>query len=165
MSESAQDNRLAASLLDRLLDLEPDLERDPPVLPAEQPAGLRESLRRDLELLLNTRCAPEAPPPGLRDLDDSLLRFGVGDFFSSALVTPAQREAFARDLERRIATFEPRLENLSVTLHEDMIPQRRSLHLRIAAEYRPAPGLPPIRFESRIDPVAGHFAVSEGSRG
>ena len=101
----------------------------------------------------------------LPELRGSLLNLGVGDFFSSSLVTPEQRQAFAADLQRRIALFEPRLENLSVTLQQDAAPERRSLHLRISAEFRMQPGLPPMIFESRVDPVGGLFSVSEGRHG
>lgn len=161
----AEPELLQPSLLDRLIDLDPDLGHDPAMPAAAHPAALREALRRDLEMLLNTRCRAETLPGGLPAVGDSLLCFGVGDFFSAPLVTPRQRQAFAADLQRRIALFEPRLENLSVTLQEDAAPERRSLHLRISAEYRARPGLPPILFESRVDPVGGRFSVSEGRHG
>lgn len=165
MADRQSTDPLQPALLDRLIDLDPDLDRDPPVPAASRPAGLREALRRDLEMLLNTRCRPETPPTQLPELGGSLLALGVGDFFSSSLVTPEQRQVFAADLQRRIALFEPRLENLTVTLKQDAAPERRSLHLRISAEFRMQPGLPPIIFESRVDPVGGRFSVSEGRHG
>lgn len=158
-----QNDRLAPSLLDRLIDLDPDLQRDPPLMQAEQPAGLRAALRRDLEILLNTRCRPETPPSALNQLSDSLVSFGVEDFFATSLVTDMQRQAFAANLQARIARFEPRLENLSVEIVADPVPARRSLRLRIAARYRARPGLPPIVFDTRMDPVGGHFTVTEGA--
>jgi type VI secretion system protein ImpF len=160
-----RDQRLAPSLLDRLIDLDPDLPNDPEVTEAETPSGLRAALRRDLEMLLNTRCLPQTPPASLPDLADSLVSLGVEDFFAASLVTDGQRNDFARRLQARIARFEPRLENLTVAILADPVPGRRSLRLRIAAHYRARPGLPPIVFETRMDPVAGHFKVVEGSRG
>ena len=162
---SPSDDRLAPSLVDRLVDLDPDLERDPPVTPAELPAGLRASLRRDLEILLNTRCRPATPPAGHRELADSLVSLGVEDFFAISLVTDMQRQDFARALKARIARFEPRLENLTVEMIADPIAGRRSLRRRISALYRARSGLPPIVFETRMDPVAGRFTVTEASRG
>ncbi len=155
------DNRLAASLIDRLIDLDPDLSEDPPRLQAETPDGLRASLRRDLEILLNTRCLPTTPPPELPELRDSLVSLGVDDFFATSLVTTRQREDFARGLQTRISLFEPRLEELSVSLLPDTVPERRSLRLRISARYRARPGLPPIIFETRMDPLAGRFIITE----
>jgi type VI secretion system protein ImpF len=158
-------DRHAPSLLDRLIDLDPDLAHDPDVTVAETPLGLRASLRRDLELLLNTRCLPATPPAAMSELADSLVSLGVEDFFATSLVTDGQRNDFARRLQARIARFEPRLENLSVAILADPVPGQRGLRLRIAAHYRARPGLPPIVFETRMDPVAGHFNVVEGSRG
>ncbi|MFV0334213.1 MAG: type VI secretion system baseplate subunit TssE [Tropicimonas sp.] len=158
-------DRLAPSLLDRLIDLDPDLERDPPVTPAEQPGGLRAALRRDLEILLNTRCRPTSPPAGHGELADSLVSLGVEDFFATSLVTDMQRQAFARTLRTRIARFEPRLENLDVELVADPAGEQRSLRLRISALYRARSGLPPIVFETRMDPVAGRFTVTEARHG
>lgn len=165
MADRSAPDLLQPGLLDRLIDLDPDLDRDPLVPDASRPEGLREALRRDLEMLLNTRCRPQTPPAGLPHLADSLLSLGVGDFFSSQLVTPQHRLDFAAELQRRIALFEPRLENLSVTLQQDGAVERRSLHLRISAEFRMRPGLPPVVFESRVDPVGGRFSVSEGRHG
>ncbi|MBY5931947.1 type VI secretion system baseplate subunit TssE [Tateyamaria omphalii] len=153
--------RLAPSLLDRLIDLDPDLSQDRPVTEAETIVGLRAALRRDLEILLNTRAVPRSLPPHLPQLADSSLAFGAGDFFSAELGTEAQRAAFAKDVRERIERFEPRLSDLSVTLISDPVPSRRHLRLRIAARHIARPGLPPVMFETAMDPVAGHFTVSD----
>ncbi|MFV0491054.1 MAG: type VI secretion system baseplate subunit TssE [Pseudorhodobacter sp.] len=154
-------DRVASSLLDRLIDKDPDLERDPAVISAETPEGLRAALRRDLEILLNTRCRSVTPSPDHVELSDSLVSLGVEDFFATSLVTDEQRKRFAADLQSRIARFDPRLEDLSVSLIQDPVPARRSLRLKIQARYRARPGLPPIIFETRIDPVAGHYSITE----
>lgn len=158
----ASQDRLVPSLLDRLIDQDPDLERD-------QPSGygqdIRTALRRDLEMLLNTRCRPDTPHPDWEELDGSLLQLGVEDFFSANLVTDHQRQRFVAALQARIAKFEPRLGKLEVKLVPDPIPGRRTLRLRIEALYRARPGLPPLVLETQVDPVAGHFSVLEGGRG
>lgn len=153
--------RVASALLDRLVDFDPDLSEDPPVTEAESIAGLRSALRRDLEILLNTRAVPRSLPAHLPELADSVLAFGTGDFFSAELGTEAQRTAFAEDVRGRIEKFEPRLRDLSVTLVSDPIPSRRQLRLRIKARHVARPGLPPIVFETAMDPVAGHFSVAD----
>jgi type VI secretion system protein ImpF len=160
-----RDERLAPSLLDRLIDLDPDLPHDSAISDAETPSGLKSALRRDLEVLLNTRCLPQTPPLSMPELADSLVSLGVEDFFAASLVTDAQRNDFARRLQTRITRFEPRLENLSVTILADPLPGRRGLRLRISAHYRARPGMPPVVFETRMDPVVGHFRVVEGARG
>ncbi|WP_106743530.1 type VI secretion system baseplate subunit TssE [Yoonia maritima] len=152
----------AASILDRLLDSEPERATDPAVLEAETSNGLRESLRRDLSILLNTRCRPTSHPADLVPLVDSLVAFGVEDFFNASLVTDMQRKNFAARLQDRIARFEPRLEDLSVSLPSQSDDDRRSLRLRISARYRARPGLPPMVFDTRLDPVTHHFKVVSG---
>jgi type VI secretion system protein ImpF len=163
-SDREAQDRLQPSLMDRLIDLDPDLPTDPVITSTETMSGLRAALRRDLEMLLNTRCCPTSPPSSLTELKDSLIRLGVEDFLSASLVTTRQREMFAADLQARIALFEPRLQDLSVTLIADPVAEKRSLRLRISARFRARPGLPPLVFETRMDPVAGRFAVIEARR-
>jgi len=49
------DQPLLPSVLDRLLDANPDLSRDPPKSRGQHLAELRQAVRRDLEALLNAR--------------------------------------------------------------------------------------------------------------
>ena len=53
----------APSILDRLLDSEPDLSVDTPRTRQKQVRDALESLRRDLESVLNTRRCATTPPP------------------------------------------------------------------------------------------------------
>ncbi|NSX53733.1 type VI secretion system baseplate subunit TssE [Parasulfitobacter algicola] len=161
----ATNERMATSLLDRLIDTDPDLVKEPLMTMNEQIAQIRSALRRDLETILNTRCCPDSPPKGLPELRDSLVRFGVEDMFSMRLVTNRQRDAMAQELQNRIRLFEPRLEDLSVTVLPNKDASDRILHIRISATYKIQKGLPPIVFDTRLDPVMQRFSVLEGSRG
>ena len=152
--------RLRPSLIDRLVDTDPDWAEDPPVTQAETLEGIRAALRRDLEWLLNTRCLTHTPPKAYTALKDSLLAYGVEDFFSASLTTEAQRQAFAGKLQGRIARFEPRLQEVTVSLVADPVPSRRTLRLRITGRYTARPGLAPMIFETAMDPVAGRFSVT-----
>ncbi|WP_182084184.1 type VI secretion system baseplate subunit TssE [Aureimonas sp. ME7] len=155
---------LARSLLDRLCDADPDQGHDAPQTIGQQMSDLRESLRRDLERLLNTRRPPASPPAELDDLKDSLVAFGTDGFFVTGLVTDHQRAEFAAAMERRIRLFEPRLSDLSVSTLPPRHPSERSLRLRIEAVYRAQEGMPPIAFETAVDPSTQRFRV-EASRG
>ncbi|WP_372574343.1 type VI secretion system baseplate subunit TssE [Ruegeria jejuensis] len=161
---SARPDRLAPSLLDRLIDTDPELPHDPPISRSETLNGLREAVRRDLAILLNTRCRPTSPPDGLPVLEDSLVGLGVEDFFNASLVTDEQRRRFAARIEWRIARFEPRLEDLSVSLLPMPQQDQRALRLRITARFRARPGLPPVSFETRLDPATHGFTVISGAR-
>ena len=156
MADGPPARRLAPTLLDRLLDADP---RGPEPVRPDAVRELREALRRDLAILLNTRCRPTTPPEALAG---SLLDFGVEDFFNTGLATTEQRQRFAARLQSRIARFEPRLEDPRVTLPDAPDPARRSLRLRITARYRARPTLPPLAFETSLDPVTQHFTVTDG---
>ncbi len=156
---------LALSLLDRLVDRDADLEADPPRTRGEQIADIREGLRRDLEILLNTRCRPVTPPKSLDGLEGSLLTFGVPGFFGSSLVTDTQRAALAQDLENRIQIYEPRLDELRVTIRDAASSAQRTLRLQIRAVYRLQEGMPELNYETRLDPVTQRFSVQEAGRG
>jgi len=151
---------LARSLLDRLIDQDPDLSGDPLRTIGEQIKELREGLRRDLEALLNTRRCPTTPSEDPdSDLSDSLLTYGADGFFTTSLVTDGQRDDFARSVEARIRQCEPRLENVRVSALPPRNPGERSLRLRIEAVHRLQRGFPAIAFETAIDPTTQRLRV------
>ena len=96
---------LKSSLLDRLLDYNPGVEKDPPISPAQAMRELHHSVRRDLETLLNTRCRFTEIPPGLPELEQSLVNYGIPDFTGANLASPASREQFRRVIEARQRVF------------------------------------------------------------
>ena len=151
--------RLAQSVLDRLLDDEPDRAQDPLTPIGAQVKELREAIRCDLEALLNTRRCPQSPPSFLGDLGDSLLSYGVDGFVSANLLTDAARAQFAYALERRIALFETRLSDVRVTVLRNRAVAERALRLRIDGYFRLHDGMPPISFESTMDPSTQRFLV------
>jgi type VI secretion system protein ImpF len=146
---------VARSIIDRLIDEDPDRLQDPPLTQAEQLRELRECIRRDLEALLNTRRRPTAPPSIYDELGDALVSFGVDGMVSANLVTD---EAKSR-LERRIALFETRLSDVQVSILKSRGSGERALRLRIHATFRVHEGMPPISFESTIDPSTQRFLV------
>lgn len=150
---------LQRSVLDRLVDVEPDRAEDHPKTIGDQIVEVREALRRDLERLLNTRRPPNSPPSHLSELEDALVSFGVDGFFVSSLVTDRQRTEFAGAMERRIRLFEPRLAELTVTTLPPRHPSERALRLRIEAVYRAQEGMPAIAFETAVDPSTQRFRV------
>lgn len=153
---------VARSVFDRLLDDEPSVDVDHPRPVGEQMAQAREALRRDLEALLNTRCPPRTPPAGLAD---SLAGYGVESLFGAALVTAEARARLARSLQRRIAAHEPRLEEVRVEAAPPREPGERALRLRIRARVCVSLGLPPVTFETRMDPATQSFRVEDAGRG
>lgn len=150
---------LARSVLDRLLDASPDLKQDPLASAIDQVRQMREAIRRDLETLLNTRRCPTTPSAELNELGNSLVCFGIDDIVSMNLVTDEAKLTLARVLERRIALFETRLSDIRVTILRNDATSKRTVRIRIEAIFRPHDGLPPISFETKIDPSTQWFSV------
>jgi type VI secretion system protein ImpF len=160
-----RDRVLARSILDRLVDDSPDLSADPPVSLAEQVREMREAIRRDIEALLNTRRRPMTPPTALAELSDALVNYGVDGMVSANLVTDESKARLARIIERRIALFETRLTQIRVTILKSRSITERALRLRIEASFRMIDGMPPISFESVIDPSTQRFMVEGTANG
>ncbi|MBB4010024.1 type VI secretion system baseplate subunit TssE [Allorhizobium taibaishanense] len=158
------DRVYSRSVLDRLLDDTPDLETDQQISPSEQVREMRELIRRDLEALLNTRRCPQAPPEKLGELQDALVSYGVDGILSASLVTDESKLRLARLVERRIALFETRLTDVKVTILKGSNEGDRALRMRIQASFRLHDGMPPVSFESRIDPSTQAFRI-EASNG
>lgn len=150
---------LSRSVLDRLLDDAPDVDRDPLVSLSDQVREMREVIRRDLEALLNTRRNPAGPPGSLKELNDALVSYGMDGVLSANLVTDASKEKLAQSMERRISMFETRLSDVRVTILKNRMEGERALRMRIQATFRLHEGMPPISFESKIDPSTQRFHV------
>lgn len=151
------------SVLDRLIDLEPDKQRDPPLSPAESIATLRHSLRRDLEALLNTRRRWRSWPEGCTELEVSPVGFGISDFSAGAFNDPHRRERLRADVEQTIRRFEPRLAHLRVMLVEPKDALEARLHLRIEALLRIEPAPEPIAFDTVVDAANAEVIVQHGA--
>lgn len=147
------------SVLDRLLDAEPDVAQDAPSSLPEQIREMREAIRRDLEALLNTRRKPEAPPNGLSELKDALVSYGVDGIVAANLMTDESKVRLARAVERRIALFETRLQDVRVSLLKSGTAGDRALRMRIQATFRVNDAMPAISFESMIDPSTQRFLL------
>ncbi len=150
---------LSRSVLDRLLDDAPDMEADPLVSLSDQVREMREVIRRDLEALLNTRRNPSGPPGPLKELNDALVSYGMDGVLSANLVTDASKDKLAQSIERRISMFETRLSDVRVTILKNRMEGERALRMRIQATFRLHEGMPPISFESKIDPSTQRFLV------
>ncbi|SCX19141.1 type VI secretion system lysozyme-like protein [Agrobacterium sp. DSM 25558] len=155
---------LARSVLDRLLDDAPDMENDPPASLSDQVREMREVIRRDLESLLNTRRNPAGPPADFKELTDALVSYGVDGILAANLVTDASKAKLAQTIERRISMFETRLADVRVSIMKNRMDGDRALRMRIQATFRLHEGMPPISFESKIDPSTQRFLV-EASNG
>jgi type VI secretion system protein ImpF len=149
------------SLLDRLLDDEPDLPVDKPMSAAQAVTALRRSVMRDLEALMNTRRRWRAWSPALTELSVSSVGYGIPDFAAGVANDPQQRERLRAEIELTIHRFEPRLDRLRVVLMQNSNPLEPRLRLRIEALLRAEAAHEPVAFETVIDTATSGVVVRD----
>jgi type VI secretion system protein ImpF len=154
---------LLPSVLDRLLDDAPDQPRDPVRHRGQHLVIMRDAVRRDLEALLNSPRRCRSPPPGLRELDRSLVEYGIPDLLSTDAASDEAREALRAGIEETIRRFEPRFKAVTVTLMENTGRTDRTLRLRIDVLMYAEPAPEPMSFDSYLNPASYLFSV-EGRR-
>lgn len=149
---------LVPSILDRLIDSEPRVSTEPQSARNYQPAQIKEAVKRDLEWLLNSKQLLADWPEELRQLEKSMLTYGMPDFSSSTLSNTAHQDRLRRAVEETVARFEPRLYRVSVTLVEGR-EFDRSLRFRIDAMLRVDPAPEPVAFDSVLQLSTRAFVV------
>ena len=123
--------RIRASLLDRLVGLGPGS----PQPHLHRPSDLSESVRRDLEHLLSTRC--RVPGHVRRERGRSVLDYGMQDL--SHLSTTSQDDCLeaAAAIREAVEACEPRLRQVRVEVisHPDQVSAFQvMLHANLVAE-------------------------------
>ncbi len=152
--------RITPSVLDRLLDYEPELSREPPASRAKSLRQLKQSVKRDLEWLLNTRRYAEELSPELKELNESMAVYGLPDFTAASVKSPSDQKMMRRSLENAIRVFEPRLEDLIVTL-EPLDGIERVMRFRIDARLKVEPAPEPVTFDTVLQLGSGQIIVQE----
>ncbi len=159
MARIPNDQPLTPSLLDRLLDDHPGSTQEVPAARGQTLRGLKESIRRDLENLLNTRWSPTTWPEHLEDLELSLVNYGIPDITGGAFGFSQTREEFPRIVETVIRHFEPRFKSVKVVMLENIEPLDRTLRFRIEAQVHAEPAPEPLAFDSTLQPVTGNVEI------
>ncbi|MCG3733393.1 type VI secretion system baseplate subunit TssE [Vibrio cincinnatiensis] len=119
------------SLLDKLVDYDPESHYDK-YYPLTRHA-LMDSIRLDLEALLNSRINWQSLPEELRELSHSILRYGLPDFSSMPFSSADGQQFLCNLVQKTVIQFEPRLSYVTVSIAEDKNPLDRILKLRIRA--------------------------------
>jgi type VI secretion system protein ImpF len=151
--------RVLSPLLDRLIDENPDQERDPPTSAADTMALLRRSVRRDLESLLNARRRWRSWQRTLTELSTSPVGYGIPDFGSGAFNDPRRREEMRLEIEDTIRRFEPRFLSVKVQLIDERERLDTTLHLRIEAMLQADPAPEVVTFDTVVDPTTDDVLV------
>ena len=141
--------RACASILDRLIDADPDRAQDRPKTVSETIDDLKAAVLRDIEHLLNARRPWRSVPRAT--LKTSSLGYGIPDFTAGAFDGEEAQEALRAEIEDTILRFEPRLTQVQVQLAGPAAPLRAMLTLNISALVLMEPAPEPINFDTFVD--------------
>ncbi len=150
--EPAAHETVRESVLDRLLDDEPELrQHDPPPRARQAMARLFQAVRRDLEWLLSTRLTwVDEDLLACEYASRSIATYGLADFSHETANDADARLRLKRAIEEAIARFEPRLTRVSVTA-EPPQPNERALRFRIDALLRVDPVREAVSFDTVVE--------------
>ncbi|GAA6166701.1 type VI secretion system baseplate subunit TssE [Sessilibacter corallicola] len=149
------DKKLLTPLFDRLIA---DDDSDQHYLMNTQ---MRESVRRDLENLLNTRFCCLAPPEEFEHLQSSLLNLGLPDISSVNLMSIENRKRFCAQIRQCILTYEKRIKSVKVSTVGKLDPEEPNIRFQIEAEIHSSPAPEIIVFDSSLNPITQTVNVAE----
>jgi type VI secretion system protein ImpF len=149
------------SLLDRLIDLEPQTRSEPPMTRAESLRQFRFAVKRDLEWLLNTTRMPIDLPEPYAELRKSLLTFGLPDTSTVSLQSAADEHRLLRSIESAIEMFEPRLARARVTSKEALRRTQQAITFHVEAILLVDPAPERIAFDTVLEITKGSYSVKE----
>jgi type VI secretion system protein ImpF len=163
MAELAPRARLQPSLLDRLVDNESGAtqeSRERRVLSVSQ---LKAAVLRDLVWLLNTSCQQEKDLEGLKEVEKSVLNFGVPSLTGRAASSLRAIEV-EQMITRAIERYEPRI--LLRTLRVRVITEQEhkrsnTLIMEIEGDLWAQPLPESLYLRTAVDLETGHFSVEE----
>ena len=155
--------RVQAPLLDRLIDEAPDQARDPTVSVADTMAALRQSVRRDLEALLNARRRWRSWPKSLTSWPP---RRSATAFRTSPRARSTTR-AGARNCGWRSRTRSAASSRASCRCACNLVDTRdqleTTLRLRIDAVMHAEPAPKAVTFDTVVDPTTDNIVVRPGN--
>lgn len=149
-------NGFTPGLLDRLLDA---------ASPRTSLEQLKDSVARDLEDLLNTRCAlPEEMMRAYPECARSIANYGLLDFAGMCLSSGEDGARVCAALKTAIERHEPRLRNVQAVLEHEPGAINR---VRFAI-YGTLAGLPyteAVSFDAVLQPSSLHYSINRSARG
>jgi type VI secretion system protein ImpF len=165
MARVDKKKKLRPSILDRLFDNDPDntVERDSDQ--HQKLKELRDSVRRDLENLLNTRFRMLEPDSKFIQIKKSLLNYGLPDLATVNISDKLKRKEFIEHMESILIEFEPRFKTVKINYMENSDTLDRTLRFRIDATLYADPSPEVVVFDSVLEPVTRTVNVEETSHG
>ncbi len=147
------------SLLDRLIDRDPMSTTESRMTLAQSVSEFKQSVRRDVEWLLNTRRIPEPAPDSMVELKSSLYDYGLPDITSLSADSPEVRTQLVRRIEEAVTLFEPRLADVKITVTDTGEGGTRQLRFLIEGMLRMEPNPEQVAFDTILDTTKCNFEV------
>ena len=147
------------SIVERLIDQEPNRGVEAPPTRAQSVRQLKAGLRRDLEWLLNTRRTPDAAGDEYRETSKSLFNYGLPDITSVNWENARDRGRLARFIEDVVHTYEPRISRLKVVPIEADSGSRHILRFQIEGMLEMDPAPEHISFDTVLQLTSGEYQV------
>ena len=157
--------KLRPSIFDRLIDHQPHNQTEIDPGRDHKLNELRQSVRRDLENLLNTRYRVVAPSDEYHEIEHSILNYGLPDLATVNISDVEKRKAFTHRLETILKTFEPRFKDVKISYIENKDQKDRTLRFRIDAMLYADPTPEIIVFDSVLEPVSRTVSLEEPRNG
>jgi type VI secretion system protein ImpF len=155
MARTQGDVTVTLSVLDRLLDDEPNSSVEAPLSRSESVRRLKKWVRRDLEWLLNTRRNFQEPDESLKEINRSVYVYGLPDFSTYTMASSADQTKLLRHLLTAIKLFEPRLANVRIVPLENPTVGLQRFRLRIEGMLLMDPAPEPVSFDTLIELRSG----------
>jgi type VI secretion system protein ImpF len=153
LARSKSDSLITQSLIDRLTDLD-----QWPETRASSISMYRESLKRDVEWLLNTRQPVISEIESYPATAASVLNYGLPDFHNFDNSAGKEQNALTAALEKCIRNFEPRISQPHVFLsRSDQL--NRSLRFHIEGQVTYENMDEEIKFDTVLELISGEYEV------
>ena len=160
MTERGLEPTVRQSVLDRLLDTEPRQSGDSPLSWSESVSRLRNSVKRDIEWLLNTRRIPEPAGDDFPEVQQSVYHFGIPDISSLSRDSSETPEHLRRQIEECVRLFEPRLTSVQVLTRDAGSDPHHRLHFAIQALLDIEPNPERVMFDTVLEIGSGEFSIT-----
>ena len=158
MPTAQREGPVTLSVIDRLIDQEPERKLEPPVSRAQSVRDLKAAVRRDLEWLLNTRRTIEESPASLKELGRSVYNYGLTDVTSLYLRSSKDQAFLLESIKAAVNFFEPRLLNVKVRM-EPGTDEKRVIRFAIEGLLRMDPAPEQVLFDTMLEPMSGQYQV------
>ena len=162
MSRIRPDDLLLPSVLDRLLDDEPENRKELPKDRAQLLRDLKLSVARDIENLLNTRVSFAKIPENFPRVRASIANYGIPDF--NALVTDSSDTIawMETQIQQVIETYEKRIHNVVVTsVGASKARDARIVRFQIEGVLQADPSPEWVKYTSQMSAVNKQFEVKD----